>query len=132
MLPVLVASRISTPSIVLAEMTLRSAGAVPPTRLLAEPFCIITPIQLPSLELVPLGSVPMKLPAMTLFEEPFRKMPNPFQLSIASPRMVLPEAPALRDRPLIQDPPAGFPFSSICNTALSPVARVLADAPDCV
>ncbi len=58
------------PSSSLPEIRLRSAGAVPPTRLLVPDPTMYTPIPTPALEFgratVPEGSVPMKLPATVL------------------------------------------------------------------
>jgi hypothetical protein len=87
------------PSAVLPEMTLRSAAAVPPMRLLlaaTPPVLMYTPTWLPGPGAVPARSVPRKLPTMTLLDDPKMRMARVGQRLITSPRIVLPELPTPR------------------------------------
>ena len=77
---------------------------------------------------VPAGSVPMKLPSITLPPAASNPIAVPLKRLVTSPRTVLPP-------PLICSPFCSIelaPFNSISRTALSPFASVFGLAPGCV
>jgi len=110
---------ISTPK-PLPEITLREAGDSPPILLELAPALTATPLAVLGIADWPVGSVPMKLPSITLLLLVARTMAeslNPFN---TNPRTVLPLLPL----PLKRRPWKLFPVTpriSIRNTALVPV-----------
>src|SRR6266404_4795930 len=78
------------------------------------------------MDIIPVGSVPRKLPAIRLLL-PFARIPVEKRL-ITNPRTVEPpDPPRFRPMPLLFGP-----ASSMSSTALSPMVSVLGLAPDCV
>jgi hypothetical protein len=116
------------------EIRLRAAGVVPPMVLLDGPFSRNTPLPPLGRATVPVGSVPMKFPAITLFWLVELEMWIPdanCQLLITNPCTVQLLAAISRALPEVV---TIAPLSSIFNTVLRPivVGLVFALEPGCV
>ena len=124
--PLLLLARARAPWLLLPEIRLRDASATPPIRLSGD--WLETPVWFGTAA-VPVASVPMKLPSIVLLPSgPSSRMPLlPEKPLITRPRMV--ECPPLSVKPLLE--PDG-PRTTICMTALVPIAAVLGDDPGCV
>ena len=117
----------SPKGLLLAEITFRAAGVVPPM-MLPGPFTA-TPTRFPN-GAVSAASVPIKQPSMRLLPLPLKSMPRPGKPLIARPRTT--EFPAVIARPLAPEVlPVPPPLSSTRMTALFPLLRVFALAPGC-
>ena len=115
------------PALPLPEITLRAAGVLPPMRLPAAASSRIPSNPL-GRAMVPVGSVPMKVPWMVQVAAELRKMPVS-KCSTANPRMVLPLPPLSMSNAV--QPTHIEPSSSIRITASSPSESVFWLAPGC-